>query len=130
MPADWQQHYQTMKKYYADEQRNTTDQIVLNGLHSMLTKGEDAAMTPKAFDAKYDAAAVRSLKLDTADGLQKEFGDKLSGASIDTLAKIGTITERNGPYFPLMRNGDYVVSVQNGKLSSKELTIARRRMRT
>ncbi len=119
LSPEWQQHYQTMKKYYADEQRNSTDQIVLNGLHAMLTKGEDAAMTPKEFDSKYTAESIRSLKLDTAEGLQKEFGDKLSGASQDILTKIGTITNRKGPYFPLMRNGDYVVSAER-KLGSKE----------
>ncbi len=119
LPAEWQDHYQTIRKYYANEQRNTTDQIVLNGLHAMLTKGEDAAMTPKEFDAKYDAAAVRRLGLDTPEGLQKEFGDQLSGASQDVLAKIGTITKRDGPYFPLMRNGDYVVSAER-KVGTKE----------
>lgn len=114
-----QAHYQDMKKYYANEQRNTTDQIVLNGLHAMLTKGEDAAMSPKDFDAKYDAEAVRRLGLDTHEGLQKEFGDKLSGASADMLAKIGTITKRPGPYFPLMRNGDFIVS-STRKVGTKE----------
>ena len=119
MPQDWQDHYKTVQKYYANEQRNTTDQIVLNGLHAMLTKGEDAPMTAKEFDSKYDAAAVRKLGLDTEEGLTKEFGDKLSGASMDTLAKIGAITNRNGPYFPLMRNGDYIVTAER-RLGSKE----------
>ena len=119
LPEDWQAHYKMVKNYYANEQRHTTDQIVLNGLHSMLTKGEDAPMTAKEFDAKYDVDAVRSLKLDTQDGLTREFGDKLSGASMDTLAKIGSITQRNGPYFPLMRNGDYIVTAER-KLGSKE----------
>lgn len=124
LPAEWQEHFQTMKKYYADEQRNSTDQIVLNGLHAMLTKGEDAAMTPKEFDSKYDAAAVRRLGLDTEEGLQKEFGDRLSGASQSIITKIGTITNRPGPYFPLMRNGDYVVSAER-KMGSKEFDSSR-----
>jgi len=119
LPTEWQEHYQTMRKYYADEQRNSTDQMVLNGLHAMLTKGEDAAMTPKEFDSKYTSDSVRSLKLDTAEGLEKEFGDKLSGAHRDMVEKIGTIGNRPGPYFPLMRNGDYVVSAER-RLGSKE----------
>jgi hypothetical protein len=121
LPAEWQDHYRTMKRYYANEQRNTTDQIVLNGLHAMLTKGEDAAMSPKDFDAQYNTEAVRRLGLDTEEGLTKEFGNKLDGASIDTLAKIGTLTNKPGPYFPLMRNGDYVVSAER-KLGTKTFT--------
>ena len=54
---DVQAFYGKMKRYYADEQRNTTDQLVLNGLHAMLTKGDDAAMTPKMFDEKYNAGS-------------------------------------------------------------------------
>ena len=119
LPEEMQAHYRTMKQYYADEQRNTTDQIVLNGLHAMLTKGEDAAMSAKEFDSKYDAAAVRRLALDTQDGLQKEFGDKLSGASQDMLAKIGKLSQNKGPYFPLMRNGDYIVTAKR-QIANKE----------
>ena len=114
-----QAHYSTMKRYYADEQRESTDQIVLNALHAMLTKGEDAAMSAKDFDAKYTAGLVRELGLDTQEGLQKEFGDKLSGASQDMLAKIGKLSERKGPYFPLMRNGDYVVTAKR-QIATKE----------
>ncbi len=119
LPAPLKEHYSTMKAYYAAEQRASTDQIVLNGLHAMLTKGEDAAMSPRDFDAKYDAASIQKLGLDTQEGLQREFGDKLSGASQDMLAKIGNITDRKGPYFPLMRNGDYVVTSKRA-LASKE----------
>src|SRR5271165_5980653 len=64
---EMQAHYGKMRRYYADEQRNTTDQIVVNALHAMLTKGEDAAMSAKDFDSKYDATAVRKLGLDTAE---------------------------------------------------------------
>jgi len=119
LPEEMQAHFRTMKKYYADEQRNTTDQIVLNGLHAMLTKGEDAAMTAKEFDSKYDAATVRKLELDTQDGLQKEFGDKLSGASQDMIAKIGKLSQSKGPYFPLMRNGDYIVTAKRARASKE-----------
>ena len=119
LPEEMQAHYKTMKQYYADEQRNTTDQIVLNALHAMLTKGEDAAMTPKDFDAKYTVETVRKLGLSTQEGLQKEFGDKLSGASQSMLARIGKLSESKGPYFPLMRNGDYVTTAKRLKTSKE-----------
>jgi len=119
LPVEMREHYSTMKKYYADEQRASTDQIVLNGLHAMLTKGEDAAMTAREFDAKYDPSSIQAKHLDTQEGLQREFGDKLSGASQDVIAKIGKITSRKGPYFPLMRNGDYVVTSKR-TVGSKE----------
>jgi hypothetical protein len=109
---DVQAHYGTMKEYYKTEQRNSTDQSVLNGLHAMLTKGDEAVMTPKMFDAKYNASEVRRLELDTTEGLQKEFGDKLDESSQRLLAAIGKISKGKGPYFPLTRHGDYVVTAK------------------
>jgi Large polyvalent protein associated domain 39 len=119
LPEEVQAHYGTMRKYYAQEQRNTTDQLVLNGLHAMLTKGDDAAMSAREFDSKYSVDSVRKLGLDTEDGLQKEFGDKLSGANQGVLAKIGKLSQSKGPYFPLMRNGDYVVTAKR-QVANKE----------
>ena len=43
---------------------------------------------------------MRRLALDTQEGLQKEFGDKLSGASQDMLAKIGQLSRAQGPLLP------------------------------
>lgn len=107
-----QEIYRKIRDYYADGNEKTIHQIVLNGLHAMLTKGKNAAMTAKEFDSKYTADTVKSLDLTTHDGLEKEFGDKLSGANVDMLAKMGTMLNRKGPYFPLMRNGDYITSAK------------------
>jgi hypothetical protein len=117
LPKEWQDHYRAMKRYYAEEQRNSTDQIVLNGLHAMLTKGEDAAMSAKDFDAQYNAESVRKLALDTPEGLKKEF-PSLDDSRIKVLAAMGALSNKPGPYFPLMRNGDFVVSAER-KLGTK-----------
>jgi hypothetical protein len=118
---DVQAQYQRMKEYYKTEQQSSVDQVVLNGLHAMLTKGDEAVMTPKEFDSKYDAAAVRRLELGTADGLKKEFGDKLDESSQRLLAQMGKLSESKGPYFPLMRNGDFVVTSRR-EIANKAFT--------
>ncbi len=111
LDPELKQHYQTVKNYYANTQREAVNQIVVNALHGMLTKGEEAPMTAREFDAKYNAREVRRLGLDTVEGLKKEFGDKIDDASASVISKIGAnIEKQNGPYFPLTRNGDYVVT--------------------
>ena len=113
LPEDYRLHYQELKKYYADSQREATAQILHNALHSMLTKGENAAMTVKDFDATYKPEDIHKLGLNTDEGLRREFGTDLSDAEIHVLTKIGTNIEgQKGPYFPLTRHGDYVTTAE------------------
>jgi len=111
LDPELQQHYATTRDYYARSQKAQTDLTIQNMLHGLMTHGEDAEMSSKEFDRKYPAAEIRRLGLDTVEGLKKEFGDKIDDTSAKLVAGVRNSDEsRRGPYFPLTRHGDFIVT--------------------
>src|SRR5690606_25727787 len=52
-------------------------------------------------------------KLDTMEGLLEEFGEDLTGEARSTIVGLARIPAMHqGPYFPLSRYGDYVVTAE------------------
>lgn len=94
--------YRELVDYYEKTLRTEVNLVTLNALRTMLEG-----------DFKYTEADVSRLKLNTIDGLKAEFGSRLEDSQIDTLMRIARIPEMHqGPYFPLMRSGDYVVRAE------------------
>ena len=82
---------------------------MLNALRGTLAAGDNAIMSRVDFDKKYTQETVRQKKLYTEEGLAREFGT-LDKAMLKTLQEIASIPQqREGPYHPLTRYGDYVV---------------------
>jgi len=102
----------TVRRYYDTALKEEINLVMMNALRGTLT-GKAGVMDTAEFDALYTEETIGEKKLTTTKGLQAEFGEQLSEAQISTLLQIARIPEmRKGPYFPLMRYGDYVVYAQ------------------
>lgn len=109
MPARWQALWKKVQKYYINALEKEIDLVTLNALRGVLASGRNPTMLRAEFDKRYTAESVRELKLNTKEGLMKEFPD-MPAEQIATLMEIVSIpTKREGPYFPLTRYGNYVV---------------------
>ena len=103
----------TVRRYYDTALKEEVNLVMMNALRGTLT-GKTGIMDTAEFDALYTEETIGQKKLTTTKGLQEEFGDRLKDEQISTLLQIARIPEmRKGPYFPLMRYGDYVVYAQN-----------------
>lgn len=109
LSPDAQQLYKKVSTYYSETISSEIAQMTLNMLRSYLTKGENAKLSNKQF-AAYTEAVVHEKKLNTQKGLEEEFGDALPQSARRIIARAAALPEtRKGPYFPIMRNGDFVV---------------------
>lgn len=109
LPADVQALYKRVSTYYSETIAAEVAQMTLNMLRSYLTKGDNPKFSSKQF-AAYTEASVHAKKLNTQKGLEEEFGDALSKSARQIIARAANMPEtRKGPYFPIMRNGDFVV---------------------
>lgn len=108
------EHYQHVLDYYDRSLREEAALVSLNALRGALIKGENAPMKEKDFN--YTVADIASKQLNTEEGLEREFGNDLTQEMKKAIARIGGVAEnRIGPYFPLMRFGDYVVTAERVK---------------
>lgn len=106
LPPEMKQLYTDVKSYYAETLKRETNLMALNALR--------AAVGGSSFD--YTEADMEGKKLGTVAGMEKEFGDKLTQEERKTIARMASIPQRHiGPYFPLMRFGDYVVTAERVK---------------
>lgn len=111
MPEEYQQHYQELKHFFAGMQREAVRQIQYNMLHAIMTKGAEAPMTAAEFEGKYQPKDMDQFQTDRA--VKDAFGDKIDDMSAGEIARVSKILNRGeGPYFPLMRFGDYVVTAE------------------
>jgi hypothetical protein len=108
MPAAWKSLYRDVKAFYDESFKREVALVTLNAIRG----AADVDST------KYTERDVQRLKLDTVKGLEKEFGDKLTKDERALIARIASLpASRVGPYFPLMRFGDYVVTADRVKES-------------
>lgn len=106
---EWKKQYVSVRDYYAATVKHEVSQMTLNMLRAELTRGQYATMTEEEF-SKYTDDSVETLKLSTIKGMEAEFGDKLSKTSRQIVSRAAAISQkRQGPYFPINRNGDFVV---------------------
>jgi hypothetical protein len=107
MNQDWKSLWERVRKYYTEAIQDETNLILFNALRGAVATGRRSIMDSATFDKKYSPEKVSNLK--SAELLRQEFPD-LSDDQIGTLLEIISIpTIRKGPYFPMMRYGDYVV---------------------
>lgn len=105
LPADFRALYQDLKQFYADSFRREVNLVTLNSLR---------AVVDGPFN--YTEEDVERKKLGTIEGMKKEFGDRLSDTQRKIIARIAALPSLHiGPYFPLMRFGDYVVTAERVK---------------
>lgn len=108
LPQKFQDLYEDVAEYYETSQQQEVALMTLNVLRGHLTEGDDAPLTAKEFD--YTEEDIEGMGLNTLEGLQSEFGGLLKSEDLKTIYNIASIPRlREGPYFPLMRFGDYVV---------------------
>lgn len=108
LPDAWRKHYTEVRRYYAESLKLEVALMAQNALRGVLARGNDATMTPEQFDRKYTVEKV--ITLNTKEAFKAEFPDLAPNlaASLLEIASIPSI--RKGPYFPLMRYGEFVVS--------------------
>ncbi len=104
--SDWKALFHDVKAFYDESFKREVALVTLNAIRG----AADVDST------KYDESDVARLKLDTVKGLEKEFGDKLTKDERALISRIASLPKnRIGPYFPLMRFGDYVVTAEKVK---------------
>lgn len=107
LPPELRTLYQDLKEYYADTFRKEVNLVTLNSLRAVL----DGPFN-------YTEEDIERKKLNTQAGLKKEFGDRLSDTNRKIISRTAALPmEHVGPYFPLMRFGDYVVTAERTKES-------------
>lgn len=107
LPPELRSLYADLKDYYAETFRKEVNLVTLNSLR---------AVVDGPFN--YTEEDVERKKLNTQKGLEKEFGDRLSDTNRKIIARTASLPmEHVGPYFPLMRFGDYVVTAERTKES-------------
>jgi hypothetical protein len=100
--SDFRSLYGDVANFYDESLRREVNLMTLNALRGVI-EGE----------FKYTEADVIRKKLNTFEGMKKEFGDRLDDSSAKTIARLARLPEQHlGPYFPLMRFGDYVVTAE------------------
>ena len=101
LPGPHRAMYEKLRQYYAETFREEVDQVTINSLRAML-------------DVNVSAAQIRAKKLDTVEGLEKEYGDQLTQDQRKIIARTARLPHSHiGPYFPLSRYGEYVVTASH-----------------
>lgn len=103
LPAEFKQLYQDVQKYYDESLRREVALMTLNALRGVLGPT----------DFRLTEADIERKKLNTLEGLEQEFGDRLTDSERKIIYRMASLPQqKNGPYFPLMRFGDYVVTAE------------------
>lgn len=106
--------YTEIRKYYSDAYQTETKNLMRTVLHAFLTGGTKfldgtKVFTHDEFDARYTPEYIEKKELMTREGLDREFGKKLDEDALKLISKIGSFSKVEGPYFPLKREGKWVV---------------------
>lgn len=114
LPDVMQDLYEDIADYYDTTLHREVALMTLNALRGYLTRGSEAPLSETDFD--YTEADVEGMGLNTIEGLREEFGEMLDETALHTIAKLASIPQKRvGPYFPLMRFGDFVVYAEREK---------------
>jgi hypothetical protein len=106
MNSDFKSLYSDAQQYYDETFKREVALVALNAIRA--STGSN--------NFNYVERDVERLKLNTVKGLEKEFGDQLNDSERKLISRIAALPQnRIGPYFPLMRFGDYVVTAERVK---------------
>ncbi|NBQ13083.1 MAG: PLxRFG domain-containing protein [Proteobacteria bacterium] len=117
-------HYRSVRDYFQEARRDEVDAMLDSVLRTVAPDAKPADLArlraligaPRAIETleKMDDAAVRALGFDN---------DALASREVlRHLAKVHALRNVPGPYFPLNRFGDYVVSYRNNDFTSEPMT--------
>jgi hypothetical protein len=102
MKPDFRKLYHDTEAFYDQSLRREVNLMTLNALRGAVEG-----------DFNYSEEDVTRKKLNTIAGMEKEFGDRLNDSERKVIARMARLPDmRVGPYFPLMRFGDYVVTAE------------------
>lgn len=105
LKPDFRKLYHDVGEFYDQSLRKEVNLMTLNALRGAVEG-----------DFNYSEADVLRKKLNTVTGMEKEFGDRLGSEARKVIARMASLPDmRIGPYFPLMRFGDYVVTAERTK---------------
>lgn len=105
LKPDFRKLYHDVESFYDESLRREVNLMTLNALRGIV--GEPF---------NYTEDDITRKKLNTIDGMEKEFGDRLTESERKTISRLARLPDmRVGPYFPLMRFGDYVVTAERTK---------------
>src|SRR5262245_7840755 len=105
LKPDFRKLYHDAETFYDESLRREVNLMTLNALRGVV-EGK--------FD--YTEDDITRKKLNTIDGMEKEFGDRMTESERKTISRLARLPDmRVGPYFPLMRFGDYVVTAERTK---------------
>lgn len=105
LKPDFRKLYHDVEEFYDQSLRKEVNLMTLNALRGAVEG-----------DFNYSEADVVRKKLNTIAGMQKEFGDRLGKEARTVISRMASLPDiRIGPYFPLMRFGDYVVTAERTK---------------
>ncbi len=103
LPADVKQLYQEVQRYYSETLQREVNLMTLSALRGVLG----------AANFNVTEADIQRLRLNTVQGLEQRFGNALAPEERKTIASIAALPQqRQGPYFPLQRFGDYAVTAE------------------
>jgi hypothetical protein len=106
LKSDFRHLYQDVGAFYDESLRREVNLMTLNALRGAVG-GENF---------NYTEGDVTKKRLNTIEGMQKEFGDRLTDSERKIISRLARLPDmRIGPYFPLMRFGDYVVTAERTK---------------
>lgn len=118
LPQEWQGHWKSVQKYYGEALERESLLLTQNALRAVLTKGADAMMEPAEFEKEFTIDVIKGLN--TKKALTDKLGDVLTPDMIATVTAMRTIRQKhNGPYFPIMRYGDYVITAKKTRETKK-----------
>lgn len=106
LPASFKQLYQEVQQFYDKSLRTEVNLMTLNALRGVLG--------PTGFN--FTEADIVPKKLNTLEGLQRALGDRIKESEARIIYRMASLPDqKQGPYFPLMRFGDYVVTAERVK---------------
>lgn len=106
LPPDFKQLYQEVQQFYDKSLRTEVNLMTLNALRGVLG----------STGFNLTEADIERKKLNTLQGLEREFGDRLSDNERKIIYRMASLPDqKQGPYFPLMRFGEYVVTAERVK---------------
>lgn len=106
LSGEAKQLFAEVQDFYSSSMEREVNLMTLNALRATVGQGS----------FNYTENDVVGKNLNTLEGLKNEFGDKLTSTERKVIANMAAIPQRFiGPYFPLMRYGDYVVTAKRVK---------------
>ena len=112
LPAPAKQLYDEVTAYYKGAAQEEAKLLLSASLRGVLTKGPSAKMTLAEYKARFDDAAIDSMK--DADSITAQLTDIIPEDELQGLVKelqrMASLRQLGyGDYFPLMRYGEYTV---------------------